>query len=321
MKKLIYILLLSAFSTLLFAGTTSLVEYPIVFEIDGEIQPAKKDKASLRLKSGEEKRAEITAILEKIVTAANSGDSAKLQDLLTSPKDAKRATKFIKMFRISDAKNIELAPIAKDKGMYIAPFKPSAKKFRRGMNIFVFAELDGKLKWNVSNSAPVFALLADSAAFAPKASSREALVGESEILPAFYASGRAVRNADAEDGVESLPAAKFYHTAQEDFFACNLEKYAKAMTDKSAKKFAEQYLSMSKDAQRKALADYFSWKKKYLKLLDCGDVCILIFSREKDGQKQIDTTYIIRDGKSYKVANFSAQKSPFDRFLERCIIK
>lgn len=336
MKKILVSAALLCCATFAFPQSGErLARFPVVFEIDGEDVVADSGGqgggskgfagAEIAAADGEEAREQISALLDRACAAAKAGDFEALSSYLSDPNDARKAAKLLKMLGVSSSSDASAPAIARVFDSYIAPFKPASKKFRRGMNAFVFKRTPGGLKWNLKVNDPLVGLLADSAAFANPRAEEAANIKlprdprSGATLPAanFCNSGIA-EGIEAAPGIEGLPAAKFYHDAQELFFSYKLEDYAKFMTPKSREKFSAQYLSMD-DAQRKeALGEYFSWRKKYLCLLDAGSLQILIFNRLKDGQTpQIDLVYLPASKEGFKIANFGSNKTRFDMFLSK----
>ena len=94
------------------------------------------------------------------------------------------------------------------------------------------------------------------------------------------------------------------------------------MSPKSKATFNAQYAGMSDQQKKQTLSDYFSWKKKFLKVMQLSDnEYIVIFARKKqDMPDQIDLAYItFKDGKGY-LENFGV-KTPLDLMLSRYIFK
>lgn len=316
-KNLIFLLATLALSAEIWGATYS----PIVLEIDGE--KFSNEKAALVCESATKETDEVKQALKKIIFLAEQNDEAGLGASLTKALEAKKAIKFLKMFAIRDAEKIDLKTISKIGSSIVATFKPSKKTFRRGMNFFVFKQRDGKLLWDVSINSPLCAMLADSAAYAtvshlPQTDKYAEKVSDKKS-PLIIFNGVAFENILEDPKVNELASAKFYHDAQTLFFAYKLEDYAKFMTPKSAEKFSNMYLSMGEKERRNALSEYFSWTKKYIKMLDAGDLQILYFKRLKSGQpEQFDCVYIVKNqnGKM-QIANFDAKKSFFDLLISR----
>ena len=78
---------------------------------------------------------------------------------------------------------------------------------------------------------------------------------------------------------------------------------------------------MSRQERRKALGDYFSWGKKYLKAMDADPVWAMIFLRTKDGETpRPDFAYLLRDGGEFKIAVFTDSRTPLEAFMGKYLV-
>ena len=82
---------------------------------------------------------------------------------------------------------------------------------------------------------------------------------------------------------------------------------------------------MNATQKKQVLSDYFSWKKKYLKVCKLSDnEFIVIFKRKKNGSPdQIDLAYITltsKDGSTGILEKFG-EKTPLDLMLSRYVFK
>ena len=139
---------------------------------------------------------------------------------------------------------------------------------------------------------------------------------------------------DPDPDVYEDDISKFYKNAQDVFYSWDLDGYGKFMTQTSAEKFNSQFSSMSEEDRKKVLTDYFSWGKKYIKVMKNNYLNMIFFERVKDGEpSKNDYAYIqgtvkaelLKDGETpefagYKIYNFGAPKTLFDAFLGKYVL-
>ena len=78
---------------------------------------------------------------------------------------------------------------------------------------------------------------------------------------------------------------------------------------------------MSEQDRKKALGEYFSWGKKYLKALDASPIHVMIFNRTKPGNTpRPDFAYILKDGPEFKIAVLTDSKTPLEAFMGKYIL-
>jgi len=259
----------------------------------------------------------------------------ELKAMLANPAHVGKAQKFLKMAQLKKGAKL----FAFKFGRYrVAAFEiASGSRMRKGLNYIVFDPIGEKMLWDLSVNDPYLALIAQCNFAAPQK------IEPSKIV-AFSASDKAKVNDTVGRGDPVLvfanaalvpphpgpavcdePAAKFYKKIQDVFFSWRIDEYAAYMSPKSRALFNAQYSGMD-DARKKAvLSDYFSWKKKYLKVMSLSkSEYIIIFKRQKAGQKdQIDTAYIrleSADGSRGRLENFGV-KTPLDHMMARYIFR
>ena len=120
---------------------------------------------------------------------------------------------------------------------------------------------------------------------------------------------------------DSNEASKFYRTAQNVFYSWKIEEYGKFLTARTKAAFDAQFGSMTEEQRRKALGDYFSWGKKYLKAMDANPVYAMIFLRTKDGEApRPDFAYLLKDGGEFKIAVLTDSKPPLEAFMGKYLL-
>lgn len=263
----------------------------------------------------------------------------KLGALLKNKQQQGKAAKFLKLARFANEPKILPFKFGK---YTIAAFEiPQNSRLRAGMNFFAFEEIGGGLLWDLSlndafvslicRSDIVSAMQADTeteSARAEKASSP----ADAEILarlkaeknPYLVFGGAPFVSLEPDPAADSARAAKFYRKIQDIFFGWRLEEYAKYMSAQSRETFARQYLGMTQQQRKDALSDYFSWHKKYIRVLELSpDRFLVVFRRVKDGRPdQIDLAYIAfpKNSADGILENFG-KKTPLDTMLSRYIFR
>ena len=313
------------------AAECKLAEFPVVFKIDGEncaVMNAGSPAAKISAQSALPDKPLIDSFFKKLFRAKKSGNADSISLLLARPQDAKKAAKFLSMFKLDNPDQLSSDLAARiGKNSIVIPFKPSVKKFRSGMNAFVLKKSPEGLKWDLSAKDPIISMMADSAAFSsPKLADSPAnqnfLGGDknSPLAVVVFADSGPLTAFEEDPNVDKLETSKFYRNAQNIFYSYKLDEYAAFMTAKSAEKFNNQYLQMPENERKSALAEYFKWGKKYVKVLDGGALKVVLFRRVKDGEPpQPDMAYILSGPKGLLIANFGADKSNFDLFLSKYI--
>ena len=121
--------------------------------------------------------------------------------------------------------------------------------------------------------------------------------------------------------MNSLEVSKFYRNAQDIFYSWKIEEYGAFLTPRTKAAFDAQYGSMSEQDRKKALGEYFSWGKKYLKALDASPIHVMIFNRTKPGNPpRPDFAYILKDGPEFKIAVLTDSKTPLEAFMGKYIL-
>ncbi len=252
---------------------------------------------------------EVAARAREILAAADNPE--KLSQMLSSPKDLEKAQKFLSLLGGKGFQNVYAAQLGAHPCVF---FKCESEKMRPGMNFFAFDKEGEKLLWNLSLRDPLLSVLAESAQKTTWKILRDVpTVTYPKIL---FANGE-LKNIDRDENVENEEVSKFYRTAQKYFLDLDFENYAKYYTPDSRKKLESQYFPLSTEEKKNLLSDYFSWKKKYLRIADAGNLKILFFERRKDGAKTQNgiTWFEQKDGNFY-ISNFGPEKSLFERFLD-----
>ena len=255
----------------------------------------------------------------------------ELKNLVSDTSQANKSAKFLKMANLKDPK-----VLAVDFGKYTVAFFeiPKNSRLRAGMNYFAFEKTGGKLLWNVSANDMFLKLASQTDIKNPKkidinkvatfSASDKAKVNQliKTNAPILVFQNGALVSIDSVNTVMQERASIFYKKIQDIFFSWQIEKYADFMSPKSKATFNAQYAGMSDQQKKQTLSDYFSWKKKFLKVMQLSDnEYIVIFARKKqDMPDQIDLAYItFKDGKGY-LENFGV-KTPLDLMLSRYIFK
>lgn len=264
-----------------------------------------------------------------------SATSQELRGLLADPAQLGKAQKFLKMARLKKGTKL----FAFKFGRYrVAVFEiASGSRMRKGLNYFVFDPIGEKMLWDLSVNDPYLALIAQCNFAAPKKIEPSKIAAFSasdkakinDIVkrgdPVLVFANAALVSTDAVPAVGEEPAAKFYKKIQDVFFSWRIDEYAAYMSPKSRALFNAQYSGMDETRKKAVLSDYFSWKKKYLKVVRLSkSEYIIIFKRQKAGQKdQIDTAYITlesADGSRGKLEKFGV-KTPLDHMMARYIFR
>ncbi len=325
MRKIITTLTILLTSINLFAEYVS-----IALPKSSEMNDARKFyDAAIAIDNSEEK--EIASVVKQILSSSND----ELKKLVVNPKLAQKSAKFLKMARLPKDVKILAANFGKYK---VALFEiPQNSRMRKGMNFLAFEQHDGKLLWNVNANDMYLSLMAQCDIANPKKIDVKNIPTTSASdktklnfliknrLPILVFKNCALLSIDPVSGVEKDPFAKFYKKIQDVFFSWKIEEYADYMSPKSRAKFNSQYAGMSAEQKKATLSDYFSWKKKYLKVAKLSDnEAIIIFKRKKAGNPdQIDLAYITltsKDGSAGVLEKFG-EKTPLDLMLNRYIFK
>ena len=205
-------------------------------------------------------------------------------------------------------------------------------KGRPNINFMVFKKDSGKYAWLPSFNDPILQLMADGAAKSretgrgdvkPLTESDAEILAELEkkSLPFLnFANGPFVSLEKLPDA-DSNEASKFYRTAQNVFYSWKIEEYGKFLTTRTKAAFDAQFGSMTEEQRRKALGDYFSWGKKYLKAMDANPVYAMIFLRTKDGEApRPDFAYLLKDGGEFKIAVLTDSRTPLEAFMGKYLL-
>lgn len=267
--------------------------FEIILKIDSEAK-----KSGYFLKEGAINPNRISALQEILKHDAN------LEKVLANKSDLKRAKTFHSRMGLNDVEILACMEYGKDAIVF---FKSASSKLRPDMNYLYFKKIDGKFRWDVGAKSPYISVLSESVRNAPTVN----IADESKLIKFIDISG--TNNAE-------LPELVFYKKAQADFYSFKLEQYAKIMTPKSAKVFGNQYLKLSDAERRETLKDYVTYHKSFKKIADLGDVKIILFTRERDGKvNSRDAAFILRDGESFRLANFGQDQGAFATWLTSTI--
>ncbi len=284
-----------------------------------------------------------------LLKEALKADTASMEKLVKNPKDAKKAEKFIKLSGLDSEKLKECLPyinVMKIGDYFALVFPPTNEsKMPLGINYMVFEEVDGKLAWNPSFSDPLLGMIAQLMSASPESDQKDIeTLGElndpkinellENSLPFLLFKNGPLISMDPDPDVYEDDISKFYKNAQDVFYSWDLDGYGKFMTQTSAEKFNSQFSSMSEEDRKKVLTDYFSWGKKYIKVMKNNYLNMIFFERVKDGEpSKNDYAYIqgtvkaelLKDGETpefagYKIYNFGAPKTLFDAFLGKYVL-
>ncbi len=320
MKKLVISAILTIFSTLTNAEYVAL-SLPKQSELNSE----KFYKASVAVNKIQDNS------VQKAVETILNASPKEMINLVSDKSQAGKSVKFLKMANLKNPKIL-----AVDFGKYTVAFFeiPQKSRLRAGMNYFAFEKNGGRLLWNVSTNDMFLKLVAQADIKNPQkidtnkiptfSASDKAKVNQltKTKMPFLVFQNGALVSIDSVNGVMNERASIFYKKIQDIFFSWQIEKYADFMSEKSKAKFNAQYAGMSAEQKKQTLSDYFSWKKKYLKVMQLSDnEYIVIFARKKQNNPdQLDLAYItFKDGKGY-LENFGV-KTPLDLMLSRYIFK
>lgn len=274
-------------------------------------------------------------IVSDAVAKILSADGEQLKKLITNPALAPKSVKYLKLARLN--KDVKILSV--NFGKYkVALFEiPQNSRMRKGMNFFAFEQTGERLLWNVNVNDMYLSLMAQCNIANPKkidikkipttSASDKSKLNDivKNKLPVLVFANSALLSVDPVASVSKEPAAKFYKKIQDIFFSWQIDEYANYMSPKSREKFNSQYAGMNATEKKQVLSDYFSWKKKYLKVCKLSDnEFIVIFKRKKNGNPdQIDLAYITltsKDGSSGFLEKFG-EKTPLDLMLSRYVFK
>ena len=257
---------------------------------------------------------------------------AELSAKVAKKKDAARAFKYLKASKLLP-EAVEKSAVAKAGDFYLLVFEmPKGSRLKSGMNIMVFEKSEGGFLWNASFNDPLLPLVATSDFANPKTGDDSTKAPtESDLkvvaqlrkksLPYLKFANGALVSMDEVAGVNDTPEGKFYHKAQDVFYSWKLDEYGAFMTQQSREKFESQFKNMP-DAERKAtLGEYFSWGKKYRKIMDAGETKLVLFSRHKQGATPYNDIAYLRkspDG-GLAIQRFGADKCALDLFLSKYV--
>lgn len=257
---------------------------------------------------------------------------ADLAAKVAKKKDAPRAFKYLKASKLS-ADAIEKSAVAKAGDFYLLVFEmPKGSRLKSGMNIMVFEKSGGGFLWNASFNDPLLALVATSDFAHPKAgdaSTKAPTESDSKVVAQLnekslpylkFANGALVSMGEAA-GVNDTPEGIFYHKAQDVFYSWKLDEYGAFMTQPSRKKFESQFKNMPEAERKATLGEYFSWGKKYRKIMDAGETKLVLFSRHKQGATPYNDIAYLRkspDG-GLAIQRFGADKCALDLFLSKYV--
>lgn len=287
--------------------------------------------------------------ISKLLDDALKADAASIAKLIKNPKDAKKAEKFIKLSGLTSTvpeDRMGKSRLMKVGDYYALVFLPTEdSKMPLGINYMVFENIDGKFAWDPSFSDPMLGMISQSISFFWEDNSGEAEelknqngpkineLLENDIPFLLFKNGPLISMGPDPD-VYDDDISKFYKNAQDVFYSWDLDGYGKFMTQTSAEKFNSQFSSMSEEDRKKVLTDYFSWGKKYIKVMKNNYLNIIFFERVKDGEpSKNDYAYIqatvnadsLKNGETpefagYKIYNFGAPKTLFDAFLGKYVL-
>ena len=273
--------------------------------------------------------------VQNAVTKILSASQDELKNLVANKSMANKAAKFLKLARLD--KSVKILPTTFGKWK-IALFEiPPNSRMRKGMNYFAFEQIGNKLLWdlsvnnmylalmsqcNIANPQPIDVTQIHTFSASDKTQLNDIIKNKQPIL--IFKNG-ALISVNAVSNVKKHPAAKFYKKIQDVFFSWKIEQYAQFMSPKSKAKFNSQYSGMSEEQKKSTLSDYFSWKKKYLKVMQLSDnEYLLIFKRQKQGQNdQYDVAYLTltsKDGSTGYLEKFG-ERTPLDLMLSRHFFK
>ena len=243
----------------------------------------------------------------------------------------RRAAAFKKMVMPDASKILATAKL----GKYYAVFPTAGRQLPKGrpnINFMVFEKSADAYKWLPSFNDPLLQIMADAAANSSEIA-RENIKTFSEAdakildellkksLPFLKFANGAFVSLEAAPGVDSLEVSKFYRNAQDIFYSWKIEEYGAFLTPRTKAAFDAQYGSMSEQDRKKALGEYFSWGKKYLKALDASPIHVMIFNRTKPGNTpRPDFAYILKDGPEFKIAVLTDSKTPLEAFMGKYIL-
>lgn len=277
--------------------------------------------------------------VQKRVGEIVAATPANLGALLKNGQQAGKAAKFLKLARF--AREPKILPFKFGKYTIAAFEIPQKSRMRAGMNFFAFEEVGGELLWDLSLNDAFVSLIcrsdiATALRAAPEAESARAEKASSPADAAILARLKAEKNPylvfggapfvslEPDPAADSARAAKFYRKIQDIFFDWRLEEYAEYMSAQSRETFARQYLGMTQQQRKDALSDYFSWHKKYIRVLELSpDRFLVVFRRVKNGRPdQIDLAYIAfpKNSADGILENFG-KKTPLDTMLSRYIFR
>lgn len=275
------------------------------------------------------------AAVAKAIATLLKADDKELPNLLTNPSQAQKARKFLKMARLNKDAKIFAFKFGKYR---VAAFEiPNGSRMRKGLNYIAFDPIGEQMLWDVSVNDAYLALIAQCDISNPQkidvskvkvlSASDKAKINDlaKRGEPLLIFENAALVSVDPVPTVAAQQAAIFYKKIQKLFFDWKLDEYSGYMSPKSKALFNAQYSGMSDQQKKAVLSEYFSWNKKYLKVMQLSpSEFIVIFKRQKKGEKdQIDLAYITldsKDGSSGKLEKFGV-KTPLDIMLFRYFFK
>ena len=303
------------------AETARLRAYPVSFP-SADSAPI-ESKAAVVAEIPEDERG--------LFEAAKSALASDPKALGLSASEARRAAAYKKIARPDPSKFLASAKI----GEYFAVFPAASAPMPKGrpnINFMVFKRDSEKYAWLPSFNDPILQVMADGAAKSretnrgavkPLTESDAKILAELEkkSLPFLnFANGPLVSLEELPDA-DSHEASKFYRAAQNVFYSWKIDEYGKFLTPRTKAAFDAQFGSMTEEQRRRALGDYFSWGKKYLKAMDASPVYAMIFLRTKDGETpRPDFAYLLKDGGKFKIAVFTDSKTPLEAFLGKYLL-
>ncbi len=250
-----------------------------------------------------------------------------LRGKISTPSSISKSEKFVKLAKLN-ASAFTNAPVFRLGNVYILIFDiPKNSRLKKGMNYVAFKYANGKLLWDISFKDPTILLLLDAdyrdatnfelAKIAEEKDSNAAELLE-DNLPMLTFKGIPLTNLNRDPEIDSNPTAKYYREIQKIFLALKLDEYSQKYTPASMKRFRAQFLTMGKDTQKSMLADYMKWEKNYLKFVDGGDLKILFFAREREGEKShLGATFFEYSKGAPFIWGFESNRSAFDMFLSK----
>lgn len=275
-------------------------EIPILLKIDSQEVVSKTCYPVLAYSFKDDSAkipAEISTIYNKISESASD-----LSDILLNQKDAKKAAGLLA--KLGDRSKLEMPCVIFFEDFAIIPFKSQASKLRPDL-MFAALKKDNKglWKWDLSLRTPAVLSIIESfqKSGIKDVSDLETLLGFTDI---------------SKDNNQDDKALKFYKFWQAKFYALDLPAYATIMTEKSKEVYTKQYLTMSKEAQAEALKDYITYHKNFYLIARLDELNVMLYTRIDKGKiNSYDAAFLLKDGDTFKLANFGQDQGKFADYL------